>query len=202
MKAIFKSKNSIEKQKSIYVILIGLAVISLIFGIIFIFLISDDNLIYIKENITLFFSNIPDNNKFNIFLNSLLNNYIYLFLIWLLGISIIGLPIIIIILLFKFFIFGFSISSIIYTFKWNGILKIIMNFFPHQVLYLIVLILISFYAISFCLKLFKYLFFKKVINFKEVMHRYIKILFLCLLITLFISFYESYITSYLLNLFN
>ena len=127
MKAIFKSKNSIEKQKSIYVILIGLAVISLIFGIIFIFLISDDNLIYIKENITLFFSNIPDNNKFNIFLNSLLNNYIYLFLIWLLGISIIGLPIIIIILLFKFFIFGFYISSIIYTFKWNGILKIIIK---------------------------------------------------------------------------
>ncbi len=201
MKAIFKSKNNIEKQKSIYVILIGLAIISLIFGIIFIFLISDDNLIYIKENMSSFFTNIPNNNKFDIFINSLLNNYIYLFLIWLLGISIIGFPIIIMILLFKFFILGFSISSIIYTFKWNGVLKIIVNFFPHQIIYFIILILISFYAVSFCLKLFKSLFLKKIINFKEVMHKYIKILFLCLLITLFISLYESYISSYLLNLF-
>ncbi len=200
MKAIFKVKNNIEKQKSIYVILIGLAVISLIFGIIFIFLISDDNLTHIKESLTLFFSNVTNNNKIDIFLNSIFNNYLYLFLIWLLGISIIGLPIIIIILLFKFFIFGFSISSIIYTFKWNGILKVIVNSFPHQILYLIVLILISFYAISFCLKLFNYLFLKKIINFKEVMHKYIKILVISLLTTLFISLYETYILSYLLNL--
>lgn len=200
MKAIFKVKNNIEKQKSIYVILIGLAVISLIFGIIFIFLISDDNLAHIKESLTLFFSNVTNNNKIDIFLNSIFNNYLYLFLIWLLGISIIGLPIIIIILLFKFFIFGFSISSIIYTFKWNGILKVIVNSFPHQILYLIVLILISFYAISFCLKLFNYLFLKKIINFREVMHKYIKILVISLLTTLFISLYETYILSYLLNL--
>lgn len=201
-KAIFKAKNNIKNQKKLYVILIGLALLALIFGIVFVFLISEENMSYIKENLTIFFSSIKDKNRFDSFLNSLLNNNIYIIGIWLLGISIIGLPIIVIILLFKFFIFGFSLSSIIFTFQWSGILKAIVHLFPHQIMFLIVMILISFYAISFCIKLFNYLFFKKIINFKDVMSKYMKILLICFLTNLFISFYEAYVSTYFLSLFN
>lgn len=201
-KGIFKAKTNIANQKKLYIFLIGLAVLSLISGIIFIFLISEENLLEITEKITLYFDEIKNTNKLNILINSIINNCIYIISIWLLGISIIGLPIIIMIFIFKNFITGLSISSIIYTYKTKGILKSIIHIFPHQILLLITLLLISFYSISFCIKLFKYLFLTKAINFKEVMQKYLKILILSLIISLFISIYEAYISTYLLNYFN
>ena len=141
-------------------------------------------------------------NKLDLLFSSLINNLVYVLSIWTLGISIIGLPIIITIFSFKFFFFGFSLSSIICTYKWGGILRSLVHLFPHQLLFLIVLLLVTFYAVSFCLKLFNYLFFKKMINFREVMRKYLKILLICSLTTIFISLYEVYISTYLLNLFN
>ena len=201
-KGIFKAKTNIDNQKKLYIFLIGLAFISIISGIIFIFLISEENSLIIKENLTQYFNNINQEDNFTLLLTSSINNLIYIITIWILGISIIGLPIILIIFIFKTFILGFSISSIIYTFKWQGIIKTIINIFPHQIMFIIILLLLTFYSISFCIKLFKYLFLKRNINFKEVMYKYIKILFICIISSILISSYEAYIATYLLNFFN
>lgn len=201
-KGIFKAKTNIENQKKLYIFLIGLAVLSIISGIIFIFLISEENLTYIRDNLILFFKNINNGDKLDLLINSLFNNLTYVFTIWILGISIIGLPLVIGIFIFKSFITGFSISSIIYTYKLNGVLKTIFHIFPHQIVFLILLLLITFYASSFCIKLFNYLFLKKMINFKEVMHKYLRILLICVIGSIVSSLYEVYVSTYLLNFFN
>ena len=168
----------------------------------FIFLISNDDLALITSNIGLYFDGVKNEKNINILFNSFFNNLSYVMTIWFLGISIIGLPIILVIFGFKMFITGFSISSIIYTYKVNGILKTIIHIFPPQFVFLVILLLITFYAVSFCIKLFKYLFLKKMINFKEVMQRYFKILLISLFVCIVLSFYEAYVSTYLLNLFN
>ena len=201
-KAIFKAKNSVENQKKIYILLIGLAILATISGIIFIFLVSEDNLVLIKENLIEFFSDVENKNRVMGFGNAVINNLVYILAIWLLGISVIGAPLVIIIMLFKFFVFGFSISSIIYTFKWKGILTAIVHLLPHQVLFLISLILVTFYSISFSVKLFSYLFFRKSINFKEVVSKYLKVLLICVGVVIAVSFYEAYVSTFLLGLFN
>lgn len=201
-KAIFKVRDNTENQKKLYIFLIGLAILATVAGIVFIFLIADDNILEIKENLTLFFSEIESKNRMMGFFNAFINNLFYYLVIWLLGISIIGFPIVIVIMLFKFFIFGFSISSIICTFKWKGILTAIVHNLPHQVLFLVGLILITFYSVSFSFRLFKYLFLKRPINLKEAANKYLKILVICLLVNLFVSFYEAYVSTFLLGLFN
>ena len=201
-KGIFKAKVNVESQKKLYVFLIGLAFLALILGIIFIFLISEENLIQIKDNITVVFNDINSGNKFNMLCSSIINNFTYVLVIWILGISIVGLPLILLIYCFKFFLFGFSISSVVYTFKWSGLLRMFLHCFPHQLLFLIVMVLVTFYGSSFCIKLFNYLFLKKNINFKEVMRKYLKILLVSCVCCLFVSLYEIYISYYLLNLFN
>lgn len=201
-KGIFKAKTNVDNQKKLYVFLIGLAILSLIFGIIFIFLVTDSNLEMINVNISSYFNNISNIKSTNVLTNSLYNNLIYIGVLWLLGMSIVGFPIIILIFCFKFFITGFTISSIIYTYKAKGIIKMFIHLFPHQIMYLIILLLMCFYSISFCIKLFNYLFLKKIINFKDVMNKYIKILFISCLVSIFISIYDAYISLYLLNLFN
>lgn len=195
----FKSKIS-KNQKNIYLILIGLAIISIVFGIIFIFLISKNNKEFIENNLTSYFSN--TNSSLPIFFKTLFNYFIYIIIIWILGISIIGIPIVIFIFLFKNFLFGFSISSIIYSLKTKGILISIIDLLPHKLLFLVVLLLITFYSISFSIKLFKSLFLKKQINIRESMNKYTKILIISLSISIFIALYEVFISNYLIKMFN
>ena len=197
---VFK-KDSLKEQKKLYLLLIGLALISLIFGIIFIFFISKDNVSLINKEIEEYFLS---NNKdsLGLFLKALFNNFIYILIIWLFGISIFGVFISIIIMMFKFFLFGFSFVSIISTYGFKGLLISLLHMFPHQLLFLIILLLMTFYAYSFSLKLFKHLFLKKSINFREAMNKYLRVLLFSLVVSLFISLYDGFIANFLVYLFN
>lgn len=200
MKKKISVLNKNSNQTKLYFILIGLALLSFILGILFIFIIDKNSLSYIKDHLSLYFDNIPLN--INTFFKTLFNNFIYIIIIWVLGISLIGLPIVILMFAFKSFIFGFSISSIMYSFGFKGILISFINVIINKFAYIVVLLLITRYSISFSIKLFKHLFLRKPINFRETMNKYLKVLIISLVISLFISIYESFISNYLLNFFN
>ena len=196
----FIAKNKSHNQKLLYLVLIGLALIAFVVGILFIFFISKENLSYISESLISYFNNISIN--FSIFFKNLLNNYIIILIIWMLGISIIGVPLVLFIFLFKSFILGFSVSSLIYSFRLKGILLSLIHLLPGKVIFIVILLLLTFYSISFSIKLFISLFLKKQINFRESMDKYFKILLICLITTLIITLYDSFISNYLLNLFD
>lgn len=199
-----RTKNSILKQKKIYLFLIGLVVISIFSGILFWFIISNEDKLLVTNDLTSFFNCIKEGVSINYLgslLNSIVTNLIYIILIWLLGISIIGLPIILFMITIKCFIVGFSISSIIAIYGFKGLLGALVYTFPHQIMFLLLLILLGFYAISFCIKLFKYLFLKQIINFKVSMRRYLKILLISIGIGIFLSLFETFISTYLIKLF-
>lgn len=201
---IKKTKNSILKQKKLYLFLIGLMVTGLIAGILFWFVISKEDKLLVTKNLTNFFSCIKEGNSINYgasLLNSVVTSLIYVILIWLLGISIIGLPIILVMMATKSFIVGFSIAGIISSYGLKGIVGALVYVFPHQIVFLLLLILLGFYASAFCIKLFKYLFLKQMINFKETMRKYLKILGISCLSVLVISLFETFISTYFIKLF-
>lgn len=201
---IKKTKNSILKQKKLYLFLIGLMVTGLIAGILFWFVISKEDKLLVTKKLTNFFSCIKEGNSINYgasLLNSVVTSLIYVILIWLLGISIIGLPIILVMMATKSFIVGFSIAGIISSYGLKGIVGALVYVFPHQIVFLLLLILLGFYASAFCIKLFKYLFLKQMINFKEAMRKYLKILGISCLSVLVISLFETFISTYFIKLF-
>ncbi len=197
-KNVFVSKN-IRKQKKIYYLLIGLALLGIIAGLLFIFLLNEENKILLSTKIREYFDS--DISLSNNFFKCLFNNIIFIILIWVLGISIIGIPIVLMLLLYKSFIFGFSISSLISTFGIKGLLISLLNIIVSKSIYLIVLILISFYSVSFSIKLLKSFFTKSNIEFKDSIKKYLSILLLSISIGFFISIYEGIISIYLLNFF-
>lgn len=202
--AIKRTKNNIMKQKKLYLFLIGLVLVGVIAGILFWFIISASDKQLVMDNLNNFFECIKKGDEINYwgsFFNSLITGFIYVILIWLLGISIVGLPIILIIMAIKSFIVGFSISSIIATYGFKGTLGAFIYVFPHQIIFLLLLILLGFYSSSFCFKLFKYLFLKQSINFKNAMHKYFKILILSLVMIFLISLFETFISTYFIKLF-
>lgn len=194
MKKRIISKN----QKKLYLFLIGLAILSIIFGIIFIFFISKSNKIFIKDNMKQYFTNLSPST--NLFFKTLFNNFIYIIIIWLLGISIIGIPIVLFMYVFKSFICGFSISSIIYSFGFNGLLIVLTDILLNKFIYLIGIVLVTFYSLSFSVKLIKHLFLRNPINFMESMNKYFKILIIALSLSLFLTIYEVYILHFLIKI--
>lgn len=202
-KALDKAKVSILKQKKRYILLIVLTIIGIICGILFTTILSkiDQNLV--KEQLTHFFHQIETGNinYTSGIMNSVISNLLYCIGIWLLGISIIGLPVILFLLFMKGFITGFSIGSIVSLYQWKGLFGAFTYIFPHHLFALLISILLSFYAISFSIKLFSSLFLKKEINFKEAMRKYIKILMISIVGFLICSVFEIYVSPFFIKLF-
>jgi len=200
---LYRNKQSIDKQKKMYLCFISMIILGAILGFFFYFIISDSDKELIINIQNEFFSSISSNNikYLSSFINSIFSNFIYIFLIFVLGLSVVGFVFIIVIVLVKSFIVGFSISSIIGTFGFRGILLSFVYVFPHQILFLIILLLMCFYGCSFCYKLFKHLFLRKMINFGKVKEKYFKVFGISLLGCLVCSLYEVFLLPIFINFF-
>ncbi len=135
---INKLKYKAIDNKKIILFLLILCLIAILSSSILITVLSkvekESIMNYIKEYINSF--NKPDFR--NILSNTLLNNIIPIIFVWLIGISIIGFPIILFIYFYKMFIIGFTISSFILTYKIKGLLFSIIYVFPTKIITILV----------------------------------------------------------------
>lgn len=182
------------KTKKVFIIIFIVTLLAFIIGILLVSIESKNNKELITTSLTTFFNNIKENklNTQTLLYKSITNNLITNIIVWLLGISIIGIPIVLIILGFKSLTLGFTILSILYTYKLNGIIKVIIYIFPNLI-NLFVLFVLTYYSVNFSLMLFNYLFRKKEYNKKLIVNRYLKLLILSLLIAILSSVIESFI---------
>ena len=182
------------KENKLFTILLIITILSILLGILFPAILTTDNKELIKTSITDYFTAI-DNNKIE-YIKSLItilsNNIFVTISIWLLGISIIGIIIIIIEVFIKGFIVGFSFTSILVTYGIKGILIGII-YTISNILFLLVTFLLSYYAISFSIMIYKTIFKKKNYPKEIIVKRYIKIGLLALLSSIVISLIEVFI---------
>ena len=197
-----KVNDKLKEQKKIYIFLIIVMILGLISGIIYAVILNQNDHKIVTESLNSFFLSIKENNidYKSALINSLVGNITFTTFIFLLGISIIGIPIIILSLFLKTFIFGFSISSIIYTYHLNGILKAITYTLPHQLITILMSLFLGFYALYFGIKLFKYLFRGKDINLRHSMKRYLQVYLTVLIINTLCSFIEVFLSPALIKL--
>ena len=87
--------------------------------------------------------------------NSMTANLLYITFVFILGISIIGIPIVIIMLFLKGFMIGFSLVTIIAQYKFIGVLGAITYIFPHIIISTLVILIISYYALNLSFNIFK-----------------------------------------------
>ena len=201
-KLINRTKNHIENQKKKYLFLTIITVIGIISGILFILFISKEDKSLVKEEIELVINTI-NNHKLDtlkVFFNSITSNLISLICIYLLAISIIGMPLIILFLFIKGFTFGFSISSLINTYKFKGILLSFSYLFPHHLILLVIWILFGFYAINFSIRLFRYLFLRENINLLYYFKNLNKVFIISLILITICSVLETFLSPILIDL--
>lgn len=204
MKKLFKLINSeFKKNKKYFIFITILLIIGFVTGSFFITILSSDDKKLVSETISGFFNQVKNNKVDIIYLlrTSLSTNLIYIIFIWLLGISIIGIPIIIFLVFIKSFIIGFSLSGIIYHYNIKGILLSLSYIFPHQIINLVAISFIGLYALKVSISLIKLIISKKQINFKNIMKKYFAVLIICIILVLISSVFESFVCPYLIKLF-
>ncbi len=196
-------KDKLLRQKKIYFMLLVLLIVGICIGLALPKFLTREGYEILKTSISTFFNNVQNNqiDYASGLKNSLLGNISFMLGIWLLGISVIGLPVVLFLLFYKGFVFGFSISSILSVYGFKGILGAFTYVFPGTVLALITTILLSFYSISFSIHLFKYLFLKENLNFKRIMNRYFKILAISLISFIIVSLSDVYLAPILMKIF-
>jgi len=72
-----------------------------------------------------------------------------LLLLWLFGVSVIGVPLVIVVLFLRAFSVGFAIGFTVLQFGWKGLLISLVTIFPHQLLALSVFLVVGVCAIRF-----------------------------------------------------
>ncbi|MBO5120550.1 MAG: stage II sporulation protein M [Bacilli bacterium] len=190
------------KKRKLLVILLFITIISFLFGSLFISILSDNNQVLVKESIISYFNGIKtgDFTYLKSLYSILSSNLIIALFIWIMGISIIGILLVVLLLIYYSFITGFSLVSILYTYGFKGILVSIIYMIP-EVINLFVLFVLSYYSISFSILLFNYLFRKKDINRKVVVARYLKYLIISLGIFIITSFISVFVIPNILKFF-
>lgn len=195
MKFLDKLKNKVKLDKNLFVFLIVLLLVGIIAGGVFVTILNNSDKTLVNEYINSFVDNIENGQVDYLFVikNNLITNISYVLIIWLLGISIIGLPIIVIMYFFKIFTLGFTIGSIILSFKFKGVLFALIYAFPAQIFIILALLLLTMYAMSFSFKLIITIFKKKTMDFRLIMNKYFKILLICLIGVIIMSLYDAYV---------
>ena len=202
MKIMDKLKKTIVINKKMIICLIVIVLVGIITGSLLVAVLNESDKNLVTEYINTFFNNIKENklNYIDTLKNSIISNMSLIIVIWLLGISIIGVPIITFLYFCKSFILGFSLSSIIMHYKIKGCLIAFLYIFPHQVINIMMLTILMTYALSLSFKLISSFFKKKTIDFKIIMKKYLVILLFSLLISIISSLLEVFLMPKLIKM--
>ncbi len=191
------------KRKSLFLII--LIIIGIVMGILFSNILNsaDEKLVITK--ITDYFNNLKEDipiKYWDNFLSILRNNIVYLIIIWILGLSIIGLLLNNFLLFFKSFIMGFTIGSVINIYLYQGIILGILYIFSVMILNIFIYGMMVSLANDFSIKLFNLLFKGKEYSFKNIIKRYFRISLICIVLLLISSLYETFVMPFVLKLFS
>jgi stage II sporulation protein M len=152
-----------REHSSTFLFIVILFLMGVIFGAIVVNSMSitqkEDLFYYLSQ----FFSQIlngkvVENN--DLFAQSFLHNSKFIGLIWILGISIIGLPVILILLFIKGLVVGFTVGFLVSQLGLKGFLLAFVSILPQNLIIIPVFILMAALSVIFSLRMIKKQFFK------------------------------------------
>ncbi len=197
--------STLKSNKHIIKFLLVVFFLGIVFGSLFLNFISDNDKIVLTNNISDFFNNVNKLNKYvlglNVFKDNLINSLFISTLIFILGLSIIGIVIVIFIIFYKGFTTGLSISSIILKYKFKGILGAFLYVFPFNIIEILIFIFLSLYAVNSSLKFIRAIVKKDNLNFKTFIGKYLLSFIISIFMLTITSLCKAYVLPFMLKLF-
>lgn len=195
-----KLKIIIKNNKKSIIFLFILTAIALITGSIFSLMLNNNDKQLVSESITNFLNNINNVNYTETLKSATLEQSLLIFFIWLLGFSIIGIPIILFSFFVKVFTLGFSICSIITIYKAKGILIALFYIFPHHILNIINYAFLTIISLKVSFSLLYAIFKRRKMDFKPIMNKYLISLLISIILSMLAIVLEVYLMPNLMGL--
>ena len=199
MKLINLIMNDLKKDKSIYLSLLIALLISFIFGMFFITILSSTDKVTLKEYITNFFTSIKQGKIISLY-KTLINNNLGILITSILAFSVVLFPLVIVIIFYKGFTLAFTITSLIYTFKIKGIILAIVYVFPSLIFNLVFYFIMCYYSFKLSLILFNKAINKDTTNINKFLKKYLVITLVCISFVSLFSLYDTYLLPSLIKL--
>lgn len=199
MKLINLIMNDLKKDKSIYLSLLIALLISFIFGMFFITILSSTDKVTLKEYITNFFTSIKQGKIISLY-KTLINNNLGILITSILAFSVVLFPLVIVIIFYKGFTLAFTITSLIYTFKIKGIILAIVYVFPSLIFNLVFYFIMCYYSFKLSLILFNKVINKDTTNINKFLKKYLVIILICIVFVSLFSLYDTYLLPSLIKL--
>lgn len=190
-------------DKKINTFVLFIILLGIISGAIFLVVLKEVDHSLVIEKINTFFNSINTNNISNTkaATDAFIKNLIFIVIIWVLGMSIIGIVINIFLIYLKSFMIGFSISAFFLTFKYKGLLAAFIYVFPTSIINILVYLLLGVYSIIFTINLWKIIFIKdRELNMKRFIKKYFLVFAICLILIIISSLTEGFLVPSLLKL--
>lgn len=153
----------LQEHISIYTFSVALFLMGIIFGAIVVNSLPQESKTNLYTYLSRFFSEMAKGNVIDppaMFRESFAHGFQYLGFIWLLGLSIIGLPLIFVLLFLKGVVVGFTVGFLVNQMGWHGFWMALASVFPQNILLVPAFIIISTAAVAFSLKMIRQLLMK------------------------------------------
>ncbi|WP_050615640.1 stage II sporulation protein M [Bacillus testis] len=188
----------IRDHSSLYIFIIILFLMGVICGAIIVNSLSitqkEDLMYYLSR----FFGQVKEGNitaSYHMFKSSISHNIQYMALIWVLGISIIGLPLILILLFLKGVVIGFTVGFLVNSMGWEGFRIAVVSVLPQNIILVPLTIFITVVALALSIKMIQRIFYRQVrIPLKPIFFKYIASFVLCILLISCAGMIEAYIS--------
>jgi stage II sporulation protein M len=198
-----KFSNHIQEYSSLYTFTIVLFMMGVIFGAITVNSLSLIQKEDLFQYLNRFFGQVAQSDfagPHEMFSQSLAHYLKYIGLMWILGLSIIGLPIILILLFLKGVVVGFTVGFLVNQMGWHGLLLSVVSVLPQNIVLVPAFIVVGTVSIAFSLKMVKGQFGKRISE--PIFPQFIRytILMVCIGVMVGIaSIFEAYLSPGLMK---
>jgi len=154
----------VREHASMYLFTIVLFLMGVIFGAIVVNSLNLSQKQDLYYYLTQFFGQVAKGqfaSEYDMFQQSYFHNLQYIGFMWVLGISIIGLPLILVLLFLKGVVVGFTVGFLVNQMGWQGFLLSFVSVMPQNVIVIPAFITMGTIAISFSLKMVRNQFMKR-----------------------------------------
>ena len=189
-------KSIIFPSKKINIFVISILFLGLISGAVFGNIISVNDKTLVIDKIKLFISNINSDsiNGIEVFKNGISVNMLYLGIIWIMGMTFVGVVLNVAILFIKSFILGFSLASFIMVYSYKGLILSLIYLLFGQILNILVIVMVTIYGIMFSSKLNLIIFKNKQDNnILKFFRNYVFILIIAIIVSIISSISEAFL---------
>ncbi|ERJ13764.1 stage II sporulation protein M [Haloplasma contractile] len=195
-----KRKLKLNINQHVLLFIVFIFIIGVIFGTIYSHRLENNGVLNIVNDIQMIIYNVDSDHALTILLKSFGSHFIYLFLIWVLALTLIGIPLIVFMVFFIGFIYGFVISFFIIEMGTKGITFALIYTFPQNLIILPLTIYVSYSAITCSVNIY-YLIYKTTSRkqLKNTINAYFNILLFAIVTLVLYSLIVLIVNPYLLN---